>query len=246
VRRITKVLLIFLLMVPVSVSANDAEMLVNTGDSLFNLYEYEESINYYDESLALDSMSSEAYCKLARSLNLLAELQPKEKQLELFERAAWAAEKTVGLDSLEPEGHFQLARALGKIALFKGVFKSVSLAKRVKKETEITLRLKPDHDGALHIIGRWHREISRKPKFIRIPLGLGDADKKKGLPLLAEAIKLKPDVINHRLEYAISLMDSDYKNEAKDQFEVCLSLKASSPLDIKYQKQAKECLAKLE
>jgi len=41
-------------------------------------------------------------------------------------------------------------------------------------------------------------------------------------------------------------LDSDYKNEAKDQFEVCLSLKASSPLDIKYQKQAKECLAKLE
>ena len=243
---IAKALLISFLMVPVNISANDAELFINAGDSLYNLYEYENSVNYYIESLAMDSTSSEAYWKLARSLNLFAELQLKEKQLELYERAARAAEETVALDSLEPEGHFQLARAIGKIALFKGVFKSVGLAKRVKKEAEITLRLKPDHDGALHIIGRWHREVSKKPKFIRIPLGLGEADKKKGLPLLAEAIKLEPGVINHRLEYGISLLDSNYKDEAKEQFELCLSLKASSPLDIKYQKQAKEYLAKLE
>ena len=244
--RFTLSLLTLFLLVPVSVSAGDIEAFVNKGDSLYGIYDYMQSVEYYEDALLLDSSLAEPNWKKSRSLNLYGELQPKENQLELFERSAEAARKTITIDSLQPEGHFQLARALGKIALFKGIFKSVSLAKKVKKEAEITIELRPDHDGAIHILGRWHREVSKKPKFLRIPLGLGAANKKKGLPLLARAIQLKPDVVNHRLEYAISLLDSDYDKKARKQFNICIGLPPAGPVDLKYQKQAKEYLAKLE
>jgi len=239
-------LLVFFLLIPVSISAGEIDSLISSGDSLFESYKYEESIELYKKAAALDSSCAEAYWRIARSLNVFASLQPKEKQLELYEKASEAAILTIAIDSLLTEGHFEYARAIGKIALFKGIFKSIGLAKRVKKEADISIKLNPEHDGAYHILGRWHREIAKKSKIIRVPLGLGEADKEKGLPLLAKAIELKPDLIHHRLEYGISLLDSGYKDEGYEQFEICLDLPAPGPQDIKYQKQAKEYLAKRE
>jgi tetratricopeptide (TPR) repeat protein len=240
------VLLLFGISLSVNcVMAEEIDSLIAQGDSLMAIYEYQAAGDKFGQAVALDSTSVEANWKLANSLNLFAELQPKDQQLELYEKASQAAERTIALDSLQPEGHFQLARALGKIALFKGVFKSIGLAKRVKKEAEITLELDPDNDGAYHILGRWHREVAQKPKFLRVPMGLGEADKKKGLPLLARAVEIRPEFIHHRLEYGISLLHLKYKEEAKEQFELCLTLPAEGPLDIKYQKEAKDYLAKL-
>lgn len=241
-----RLLLIVLIFAPINVTLVEAATPLEQCDSLYSVYEYELSAACYDSLVVADSFSCEANWKLARSLNLWAELQPKENQLDLYERAAAAAERAIAIDSLEPEGHFELARAYGKIALFKGVFKSVGLAKRVKREAEITLALDSLHDGALHILGRWHREVSKKPGFIRAPLGLGSANKREGLKLMARAIEINPGLIHHRLEYGISLMDSDYDKEARKQFEICLSLTAHGPLDLKYQQEAKENLAKLD
>ena len=216
------------------------------GDSLLDTYQYLDAINYFDSVSTADSESCEAFWKLAMSLNYFAELIPKDDQLAYYERASEAAEKAIALDSTAAEGHFQLARALGKIALFKGVFKSIGLAKRVKKETELVLELDPNHDGAYHILGRWNREVAQKPKFIRVPMGLGSADKEVGLEMLEKAVELKPAFIHHHLEYGISLLDKKRKDEARQQFQICLELTAHGPLDAKYQKEAKEYLAQFD
>jgi len=214
-------------------------------DSLYAANDYQGSIECYKGLIQQDSSGAESHWKLARSLNLLAELEPKEKQLELYERAAAAARRCIELDSTIAEGHFQLARALGKEALFKGVFKSAGLAKQVKREAEKALALDPRHDGAMHLLGRWHREVAQKPKFLRAPMGLGAADKKTGLEFFERAIELNPGLINHHLEYGISLYDLERDAPARAQFERCLELIPARPHDYIYQKSAKEYLAKL-
>ncbi len=214
-------------------------------DSLYAANDYSGSITCYEGLIRQDSLRADLHWKLARSLNLLAELEPKEKQLELYERASTSAKRCIELDSAIAEGHFQLARALGKIALFKGVFKSAGLAKQVKKEAEKALALDPRHDGAMHLLGRWHREVAQKPKFLRAPMGLGAADKKVGLEYFERAIELNPELINHHLEYGISLYDLDRNDLAIKEFERCLELIPARPHDYLYQKSAKEYLAKL-
>jgi tetratricopeptide (TPR) repeat protein len=216
------------------------------GDSLLDSYQYLAAINYFDSVSRADSSSCEASWKLAMSLNLFAELVPKDDQLAYYERGEAAARHAIELDSTEAEGHFQLARSLGKIALFKGVFKSIGLAKQVKKEAEITLELNPNHDGAYHILGRWNREVAQKPKFLRAPMGLGSANKDVGLEMFQKAIELRPNFIHHHLEYGISLLDKKRKDEARKQFQICLELEPHGPLDAKYQKEAKEYLAQLD
>jgi tetratricopeptide (TPR) repeat protein len=232
--------LAILIIAPLSISFGNSDDFIASGDSLYSIFDYENSINEYSNAIASDSLSFEAYWKLARNLNEYAVLQPENEQLELFEKASKLAQKTIALDSLLPEGHFEYARAIGKIALFKGILSSVGLAKIVKKEAEITLLLNPAHDGAYHMLGRWHREVSGTSKIVRVPLGLGEADRDKGLPLLSKAIELSPALIHHRYEYGLSLIDSGFKNEADKQFEICSELQAIGPLETKYKKLAKE------
>lgn len=214
-------------------------------DSLYTANNYVVAIDCYEELIGTDSLSADSYWKLARTLNLQAELEPKDRQLDMYERAAAASRRCLKIDSMLAEGHFQLARALGKIALFKGVFKSASLAKQVKKEAEKCLELDPRHDGAMHLLGRWHREVAQKPKFLRAPMGLGEADKKKGLEFFEKALSLNPTSINHHLEYGISLLDLDMADKARLHFERCLQLEPTRPNDYRYQDSAKEYLAKL-
>ena len=102
--------------------------LLADGDSLYALNEYRESIVSYSQACSTDSGNVESFWKLSRSLNLLGETTPKDSQLVIFEESKNAANHALELDEGNAEAHFQLARALGKIALFKGIFKSASLA----------------------------------------------------------------------------------------------------------------------
>jgi tetratricopeptide (TPR) repeat protein len=220
--------------------------IIARGDSLYAQNDYNASIIAYKQAIAADSLSAESEWKLARNLSIMAELEPKQNQLAIFEQAENASLRCIALDSMIAEGHFQLARAVGQIALFKGIFKSVALAREVQREAEKAIALDPKHDGAYHVLGRWHREVAAKPKFARMLLGLGDANKMKGLEYLTKAIELNPTFIHHRLEYGISLLDVDQKELAKAQFELCLQLETPRPLDLKYQAEAKEYLARLK
>lgn len=215
------------------------------GDSLFALYEYSASIPFYREACSLDSNSFEAFWKLGRSLNLEGETAPEDSQLVTFEAAREAEERAVELDELQADPHFQLARALGKIALFKGVFKSASLAKKVRKEAQRAIEIDSLHDGAWHILGRWHREVGRKPKILRIPMGLGAANKEDAIAFMRKALQLNPNFINHHLEMGITYLRYKDREAARAEFEKCLELPSQRPLDEKYKAEAEKYLAEM-
>lgn len=240
--------LVFLIIIFMSNTSfsEDSDDFILKADSLYDTFDYESSIYFYKKACELDSSNYEYFLKLSRSLNLFGELVTKDSQQVIFEQARDAALHSIGLNNDNADTHFQLARALGKIALFKGVFKSVSLAKKVREECLKTLALDSLHDGAWHILGRWHREVSKKPKIIRAPMGLGAANKKKAVSFLQKAIEIDPNNVNHRLEMGITFLKYGNKNKAKDEFEKCLSIFSDNPLDKKYQILAKKHLAEIE
>lgn len=235
----------FLILMAIPCLGGQIDSLLAAGDSLYGENQYEKSASLYRRACALDSSRFESYWKLGRSLNLQGELAPRDSQLAIFDEAAGAERAALKLRETDADAHFELARALGKIALFKGVFKSVSLAKEVRRESLRALELDSLHDGAWHILGRWNREVGRKPKFVRIPMGLGEANKEDALAFLKKAIQLNPEYINHHLEMGITYMTYGYRGEAKAEFEKCLELKSKSPLDEKYKDEAKKYLDEL-
>ena len=63
------------------------------------------------------------------------------------------------------EGHSGLASNLGRLALFEGGKAKIEMAREVKAEAERALALNPKDDRAMHVLGRWHREIARLSVF---------------------------------------------------------------------------------
>ncbi len=216
------------------------------GDSLYAVNDYAGSASTYSQAAALDTSSFEAYWKLGRSLNLVGETAPKDSQLAIFEAARDAEQRALALNEESADAHFQLARAVGKIALFKGVFNSIGLAKQVKREGERALAIDSLHDGAWHVLGRWHREVGKKPKIIRGPMGLGAANKRDAIAFMERAIAINPANINHHLEMGITYREYDKVDLAHREFGLCLSLPAERPLDNKYKEEAKKYLAEMD
>jgi tetratricopeptide (TPR) repeat protein len=245
-RKILQIIIFSLIVGLQFVSAETISRLNAAGDSLYSIYEYSASANYYEDALKIDSLDFESNWKLSRSLNIVGELAPKDSQLAIFESARDAAARAIRLNNNHADSRFQLARALGKIALFKGIFKSASLAKQVKREAEAALAIDSLHDGAFHILGRWHREVGKKPKIIRSPMGLGAANKEDAMHFMIRAVAINPNLIHHRLEMGITYEEFGYKKEAISEYNRCLEIKSLSPLDFKYSAEAKKLLAELK
>jgi tetratricopeptide (TPR) repeat protein len=227
-------------------AAQEIDNLLARGDSLYELHDYEQSGRHYRRAGDLDSSRFEPFWKLGRSLNLKGETASKDSQLVIYEEARDSEKHALGLDEGHADAHFQLARALGKIALFKGIFKSASLAKQVRAECLRALEIDSLHDGAWHILGRWHREVGKKTKILRIPMGLGAANKKDALAFMKKAVSLKPDYINHRLEMGLTFLRFGDDDAARLEFEACLELPSQRPLDEKYKEEAKKYLAEMD
>jgi tetratricopeptide (TPR) repeat protein len=225
-----------------NISSQTAAEYISQGDSLYGLFDYVGSAELYEQACVLYSANFNPFWKLARSLNLIGETAPEDSQEAIFTKARDAAEYAITLNDNHAEPHFQLARSCGKIALFHGIFKSASLAKKVKREGERAVEIDSLHDGAWHILGRWHREVGKKPKFLRIPMGLGAANKEDALAFMQKAIEIKPDYINHHLEMGITYKKFKKKELAIAEFNNCLELPKSVPLDDKYKKEAKKYL----
>jgi tetratricopeptide (TPR) repeat protein len=226
--------------------SNELSELIADGDSLYAQNDYSGSAAIYQEAAALDSNSIDAYWKLGRSLNLIGETAPRDSQEAIFQAARKAEVHALSLNENSAEAHFQLARAAGKIALFKGVFNSIGLAKQVRREAERALEIDSLHDGAWHVLGRWHREIGKKPKLVRGPLGLGAANKRDAVAFMEKAITLNPANINHHLEMGITYLEYDNRDGAEEQFRLCATLPAERPLDNKYKEEAKKYLAEMD
>jgi len=226
-------------------AAQEVPVILSRGDSLYVANEYGKSIVAYRLACASDSGNAESFWKLSRSLNLLGETAPEDSQQAVFEESRDAAAYALEVDEVSAESHFQLARALGKIALHRGIFKSASLAKKVRNECLRALEIDSLHDGAWHVLGRWNREVGRKPKFLRVPMGLGAANKEDALSFMQKAIELNPDYPNHHLEMGITYKTYDRKDEARAEFEKCIQLESRRPLDEKYKDEAKKYLAEL-
>jgi len=237
--------LIFLILAGAA-SGQTVEDFIFRGDSLYELYDYERSIEEYRSACLLDSSSFEAFWKLGRSLNLKGETAEKDSQLAIFEEARDAEKHALSIRENHADAHFQLARALGKIALFKGIFKSVSLAKQVRNECRRALEIDSLHDCAWHILGRWHREVDKKTKILRIPMGLGAANKGDALTFMQKAIEINPENINHHLEMGNTYRRFKMYDSAVSEYRRCQELTVKGPLDEKYRDEAKKSLAEMD
>ena len=215
-----------------------------------------ETADRYEAILAGDSLNAEANWRAAVALVDIGKQTPdreKHRARDSLYRVAERYARRAVRQAPEVAGpHFALALALGKASLTMSARQRVKYAKEVRIEVERALEIDPNHDGAWHLMGRWHAEIERLSNleefFAKTVLGgkvFNQASWDEAIRCLRKAVELRPDYIFHRLDLAEVLVERKRASEARPELEAILTLPDQDAMDPEYRERARALLNKI-
>jgi len=208
---------------------------------------------HYEAALAADSANYEALWRASRDAADLGQAAPTAgRRVELYGLAEQYANRAVAANPDDAEGHFARARALGLKALTLGSRDRVRYAAEVREAALESLRLDPDHPGALHVMGVWNAEVMRLSRierfFARNLLGgrvFGQASWNEAVRYMERAVEQDPERITHRLDLARIYMDVDSPDRAREQLQAVERLPITDFNDSTYKREAAELAERL-
>jgi tetratricopeptide (TPR) repeat protein len=236
--------------------AQDAKAHIATGDAARCQRSIAGALGHFREALALDSLNYEANWKAARELADSGKLMPdslRKRRDTVYAQALALANRAVRVDSTGADAHYMVAVAAGRVALTKGPRERVRSAKLVRDEALKAIQLDPQHDGAMHVMGRWNAEIMRLPGitkfFARTFLGASifkEASWDNAVRYFTDAIHFNDQNIYHHLDLAEALIDADRASEARPHLERVAQLPLGCDAgDPTYKQQATALLEKI-
>jgi len=201
-----------------------------------------------DELLVTGTSDAATLWRLARARINIGENQEGEAALPYYEKALEEAQAAVDLDPENADAQLTLAIACGRVALFKGVFKSLGLVKRVHNAALQAVALSDSIPIAQYVLGRTHKKLIEKPGIIRGPLGIGWAKEDSVAYYFEQALEVSAgNMIQCRVEYADFLLDrKNDKENAKSMLEAALALPLRDEQDLKAKMWAEELLKETE
>lgn len=209
-----------------------------------------------DSVLATDSTDYEANWRGAIALIEIGRAVPFEvKSAErdsAFRRAEVLARRAVRANADDSEGHFALSMAVGNTSLTKGPRERVRSAEEIYREASRAIAIDSTHDGAWHVLGRWHAEMMRvsgvERFFARQFLGAAIFDRAswdQAIAGLERAVALDPSRLTHHLDLAEVYADRKRWDDAKRELDAVRDLPAIHANDELYKRQAEELRTKL-
>ena len=167
----------------------------------------------------------------------------------LLAAAEGQARRAVGLLPGDARTLFALGLVLGNSALTRGLRERVRYAEEVYGLAERAVAADSSHDGAQHLLGRWHYEVMRLSgvqRFVaKTLLGggvLGKAGWAEARRHLARAVVLDSTRIYHRLDYARVLLALKEREAARAELLRIEALPDRAPADSIYRREARELL----
>ncbi|MDD5236893.1 MAG: hypothetical protein PHU91_04450 [Candidatus Omnitrophica bacterium] len=221
---------------------------IKTGEELGLKWDYRGAVNVYESSLACNPASFELLWKLAYNYIKLGLVAKKDTdKISLYGKAMDYATRAIVVNDARIEGHLWLAVAEGWLALLKGGREKVTLSKNVKAEAEKALKIDPNNDAALHVMGSWNREAATLPGILKmfakiIYGGLPPSSTEDAVKYLEKAVAVNPKSIEHHLELGKCYMAVNKWDLAKKEWAECSKLTPLDAYDKNFQEEAKMLL----
>jgi tetratricopeptide (TPR) repeat protein len=227
------------------------------GRAAFDARDPATALTHFQAALAEDSLSYEAAWRAAQAAIDIGKQTPdSEKNASrdsLFAMAERYARIAVGANPNDAEGHFILSVAIGRASLTKGKRERVRRATEIRNEALKAIELKPTHDGAYHVLGRWNAEVMRLSGFTRFFarsfLGgavFSQASWEHAVEFMTKAVELDPSIIQHHLDLAEIYIDRKRYSEARRELEAIAPLPLKDVLDPRYKENALRLLRQIE
>ncbi len=203
---------------------------LQAGDEAYKRFDNVAALAAYNRALALDSSNYPALWKATRAYVDVGHATKDEEQKQNYQRAEKIARRCLALHPDSAESHFVLAMALGRVALQVGGKRKIEFSKEIKAEADRTLALDPCHDGAMHILGRWHYELANLSWILKsfakilyggVPPGGGRAEARQWFE---KAIACDSRLPLHHLWLGKTLMELKEYDRARENFQKCVDL----------------------
>ncbi|NUM77021.1 tetratricopeptide repeat protein [candidate division KSB1 bacterium] len=236
-----------------SPAMSNAEFLsaLRAGDQAHARFDNQAALAAYQKALRLDSTHYDVLWKLTRShvdVGFAAKGRAQKDHYLLAERFA---RRCVALYPDSAQGHFFLAVALGRVALNVGGKQKVRLSKEIKIAAEHALALDPRHDGAMHVLGRWHYELANLSWVLRafakvLYGGVPPGGHAQAAAWFEKALAINPNSPAHHLWLGETLIELKEHARAQEHLQTCLRLPDLMWDDGRNKKQAEKALAKIQ
>lgn len=184
-----------------------AEELISQADSIYEemttMEQAQEARQLYQKATGIADNKYEAFWKLARIQYYIgAHTESNNDKKTIFSQAVYYTNKAVELEPEKPDAYYWRGVNNGKYGEAKGVLKSLSLVKPIKKDMNKVLELNASYEdgGADRVLGR---------VFFKVP-GIAGGSKKKSREHLLKSKELGPDDAMTRVylgETLLSLKD---------------------------------------
>ncbi len=221
------------------------------GDEYTRAFDNENALKEYMRAFKADSTNCTALWKIAEAHINLGEEADEIAQRQHYYLAEKWARKAVALCPDTANAHFFLAASRGLLALYEGAKIKIRRSREVKEELEKTIQLDPNHHGAYHALGRWHRELANlswlektlaKIIYGGVPPGANYED---AVAYFKKAIAIKPDWINHHKELGITYMRMKKWDLARKEFETALALPIADHQDEMHKRECRKLLEEI-
>jgi len=201
---------------------NQTRALIDLADKELWKMNYPKADSIYTLLLRKNPDNVELNWKLARLQVSLGESIPPDNndiRLQHYHKAEEYARTTISIDSTNGKGHTWLAASLGMMADNVGTKEKLKRAREIKRELDIAIRLNPNDETTLSMLGSFYREAASIGWFRRMVGNAFIGDVPEGDFELAEkafrkAISIDPKIIRNYHELALICIRNDNREEA--------------------------------
>jgi tetratricopeptide (TPR) repeat protein len=217
------------------------------GDDAFTRMDYPAAIAVYESLVVARPADPQVQWRLARAHVFMGDVSRGEEKKEAYLTAERHAREAMRIDSNLAESNTWLAAALGNTAMYEGSKKKVALATEIKRLLEQSIRLNPRDDIAYSILGTFYLALGNvswlERTLANLLLGsLPDGGYPEAETALKQAIDLAPHVVRHRFELGMVYTKMDRDDDARREFEFCVSNPIQMASDRRRVERAKEWL----
>ncbi len=201
--------------------SQSVEELIAQADDLYNemkdMETAEKALELYRQALGVTEDKYEPYWKIARVQYYIgAHTAEKKDKKIIFSQGVYHAKKAMALQPEKTDGHYWLGVNNGKYGEVKGVMKSLSLVKPIKKSMFKIIEIDRGYEdgGADRVLGR---------VFFKVP-GIAGGSKDKSLEHLEKSKELGPEDPITRVYLAETYLAKDRVDDARAELEYVLNM----------------------
>ena len=230
--------------------SQNVEDLIKQADLLEKQMKETEAYSKFKDALKIQPQHLYALIHCSELASRIGRVQiTKEKQVDFYKAAKIYAERALRVNPKDSDANMVMAVAYGRLSLMQSGKEKIAFVKEIKNFAEKSVAINAKNFKALHVLGKWHYEVSNLNPVEKTALkmfygGLPKASFDSSLYFYQTAGTLSPTFILNFLEMAKVYQKLKQKEKALEYLRYAIKLPDATSEDVLIKNEAKELLKK--